>query len=187
MTVEMVIILKSTWAASHGKRSAHAVRDAGAHANLQRNFSLSPSVHRTPSFSHYFFCVCECATKKCTKARRMFNCLWNLNGEITQLLKRHVCAGSFVLFCSLTITFFCLTPRPLFLSCLSFVLSRSFVCFCFIFCFFLSNFCLLFSYSWWFAERLRMTRRCYTVKQSKPLVPTRLWSCSGWRVFRRRD
>lgn len=160
MTVEMVIILKSTWAASHGKRSALAVRDARAHTLISKETFLF-SAHRAPFCSRCFFpCVCECATKKRTKARRMFNCLWNLNGEITQLLKCHVCAGSFVLFCTLTISSVC----PILLS---FILSL------------VSSLC-----SWWSVGRA--VCRC-TVKRSRRPAPTRLWSCSGWRVYRKRD
>lgn len=78
------------------------------HTNLQRNFSFLHSPR--PFLLSFFIFLCECATKKRTKARRMFNCLWNLNGEITQLLKCHVCAGSFVLFCTLTISSVCRIP-----------------------------------------------------------------------------
>lgn len=92
--------------------SARSQGRKSTHANLQRNFSFLRAPSFAPFCSHCFFfiLVCECAAKKCTKAWRMFNCLWNLNGEITQLLKRHVCAGSFVLFCTLTISSVCLIP-----------------------------------------------------------------------------
>lgn len=98
-----------------------AVRDAGAGTLISKETFLGAlPFARTPSSCTIFLR----ATKKCIKARRMFNCLWNLNGEITQLLKRHVCAGSFVLFCSLTRTFFCLllvlSFRLTFLSLFSF-------------------------------------------------------------------
>ncbi len=143
--------------------SARSQGRKSTHANLQRNFSfLRTPPFTAPSFcSHCFFvCVCECVTKKCTKARRMFNCLWNLNGEITQLLERHVCAGSFVLFCTLTISSVC----PI---TLSFILP------------FVSS-----PYSWWSVGRV--VHRC-TVKRSRRPAPTRLWNCSGWRVYRKQD
>lgn len=113
--------------------------------------NLQKKLYHPPSHTHTHTCLSvdlHCLprdNRNVQKAQRMFNCLWNLNGEITQLLKpphKHththttltLLAHSFCLVahprlpCSLPII------KPLTLSCLFFSTSD------FIFCFFFLSF-----------------------------------------------
>lgn len=163
MTVEMVIILKSTWAASHGKRSALAVRDARAHTLISKETFLFSEPLRSPLplFAHTVFScvwVCDKEMHKSTEnVQLLVKFKWR---DYTAAQTPRLCR--LIRFVLHSHHLFCLCPIPL-----SFILP------------FVSS-----PYSWWSVGRV--VHRC-TVKRSRRPAPTRLWSCSGWRVYRKQD
>lgn len=85
---ETIIIWRSTRGGPRPKCSLRAVYKGprkSSRTNLQKKLLLSPSLSRL--VSPPIFIVSPRDNRNAQKAQRMFNCLWNLNGEITQLLK----------------------------------------------------------------------------------------------------
>lgn len=87
MIAELAIIMKAL-------EQLRSQRCKSRHANLLRNFTFLHAIFHLPHLDSVFLWATKENAPK--KAHRLFNCLWNLNGEITQLLKFSLCAASFV-------------------------------------------------------------------------------------------